>query len=124
MADFHELARPMMRARASFHADEAGRLLGEERNQLAACEPPSKHSVPGDIHAVNLEDRLGEIKTNRDNGHSGNSLQARSPRSHISRMNGGGPCHQTGRPARSLHHAGKHRPVGDDPIVGCRIAAG
>lgn len=29
-----------------------------------------------------------------------------------------------GRPARSPHHAGKHRTIGDDSIVGLPIAAG
>jgi hypothetical protein len=33
-----------------------------------------RSSVPGCIHAVDLKDRLGEIKTDRNNGHNGISL--------------------------------------------------
>ena len=62
-----ELARPMVGAGARLHADQAGRLLGEEGGQLAARQPAPEHGAAGRIDAMHLEDGLRKVEADRDN---------------------------------------------------------
>jgi hypothetical protein len=102
-----KLPRPVMSARTRLHAHQAVGLFCEEGEEFAASQFAPKHSVPGCINAVNLEDRLCEIEANRDNGHDGallgRWLRLKFARSGIDR---GGPCHQMGRSAQTLYDAG------------------
>src|SRR5512142_608043 len=99
-----QLSRPVVSARARLHRDDTWRLLREERQQIGATQTAPEHGMGGGIDTVHLENRLGEIKTNRDDGHGNGSLRlcGTCTRSHIRTPNGGGPCHQMGSPTGSL----------------------
>ena len=68
-----QLPRPVVGARARLHADHAGRLLREERQQIAAPQTTPENGMGGRINTVHLEDGLGEIKADREDGHGGGS---------------------------------------------------
>lgn len=52
-----------------FDADQADRRIGKEGEHFATGEGFFEHAVPVLIHAVNLEDRLGNIKTDANDFH-------------------------------------------------------
>ena len=66
-----KLPRPMVSTRTCFHAHQAGWLFGKEDDEPSTSQLAPKHGVTGRINAVDLKDRLCEIKADRDNGHSG-----------------------------------------------------
>ena len=51
MAKRGELPRPVMRARASLHADQAGRQAAEEHQHLRPPQLPSQDDLPARAHA-------------------------------------------------------------------------
>jgi hypothetical protein len=57
------------------HADQAGRELLEEFEQLRSPELLANDDLAGGIDAVNLKNVLGEIKTNGDSRYVDGSLQ-------------------------------------------------
>ena len=72
VAELLELARPLVGARAGFHADEARRQRGDEFEQLGARHARAhQHALACGIHAVNSKDVLGEIDSDGDNGRHG-----------------------------------------------------
>jgi hypothetical protein len=60
-----------MRAAAGFHADQAGRQVGEERRHLLALQRLLEHGFASFIHAMYLEHVLCQIDTNCRNLHLG-----------------------------------------------------
>ena len=82
-----------MRTGTGFDADQAGRRIGKESQQFASAEGFLEHGFPMLIDAVNLEDRLGNIKTDADNFHGTPPWQAHCPMAamrSVSRWTGGG----------------------------------
>ena len=70
VAELGELARPVVRARAGFHADEAGRQCGDEFEQLGARHCRAHQlSFAARIDAVDDEDRLCKIDSDGYDGH-------------------------------------------------------
>jgi hypothetical protein len=69
-----ELARPMVRTAAGFHADEARGQVGEEGRHLAALELLAQHRFSVLIHTVNLKHALCQIDTHCRNLHDGRSF--------------------------------------------------
>ena len=74
MPELRQLARPIMRRGASFHADKTWRQCFEERNHLAAAKLLSDDDLLGRVDAVNLEHVLGDIQTDRGDLHVESSL--------------------------------------------------
>ena len=70
-----ELARPMVRCGAGFHADQAGRHLLEKADQLPAAELPRDHRLSRSVDAMHLEHVLGDIQTDRANLHVDDPLR-------------------------------------------------
>src|SRR5262245_38028946 len=65
-----QLARPMMRRGASLDADQAGRQLLEERQDVAPLQLMAEDHLAGSINAMYLEHRLGDVETDcRDRLH-------------------------------------------------------
>ena len=61
---------PVVGAGAGFHADQAGRELGDQGRQLFACDPGfDQCGLAVFIDTVNGKHVLGEIDTNCHNGH-------------------------------------------------------
>ena len=69
-----QLARPMVRRRAGFHANQAGFFPSEKFDDLWAAQPSSDGHPSGGVDAVNLKPVLGKIETDRGNMHSGRLL--------------------------------------------------
>ena len=67
MADRLQLARPMMRGRTRFNADETRRKLLEERQDMTALELTANDHTPGCVDAMDLKDRLRDVETDRRN---------------------------------------------------------
>jgi hypothetical protein len=67
MAQRRQLARPVMRRRTSFHADQARRQPGEEGEQLTTSKLPAHHDALGFVDAVHLKDVLGQVQPDRCN---------------------------------------------------------
>jgi hypothetical protein len=65
VADRPELARPMMRRRTRFNADEARWQLLKERQDVAALELTANNDIPCCIDAMDLKDRFGDVETDR-----------------------------------------------------------
>lgn len=66
-----EQARPVVRARACFHADQARRQRCNELQQLAARHARThQHRLACGIQAMDGKDVLGEINPNGNNGHN------------------------------------------------------
>jgi hypothetical protein len=63
----------VVRARASLHPDDTGRLLCEERQQIGATQTTPENGVGGGIDTVHLENGLSDIEANRDDGHGSGS---------------------------------------------------
>src|ERR1700733_8495745 len=64
MAEHLKLAAPMMCGRTRLNTNEAWRQGGEKLRHLSAAYPPADHHCAINIHAVDLKDRLRNIKTN------------------------------------------------------------
>ena len=64
-------ARPMVGAAAGFHADDAGRQIGEAFEQLAAREGLLQHRLAVRIDAVHTEYVLGQVNSYGSNIHDG-----------------------------------------------------
>jgi len=71
MPERFQLPRPMRRAAARLHADQAGRPVSEERRHLLALERLPEHGLASFIHAMCLEHVLCQIDTNCRNLHLG-----------------------------------------------------
>ena len=69
VAQFAQLTRPVMRRSARFHAYKTRRQPLEERLHLAAPQLLLDDHLLAGVDAVNLEDVLGEIQTDRANLH-------------------------------------------------------
>jgi hypothetical protein len=67
MAKGLQLAAPVMRRRTGFDTDQARLKAGKELQHLQATDAPADHRRAGGIDAVNLEYRLRNIETDRDN---------------------------------------------------------
>jgi hypothetical protein len=67
MAKGLQLAAPVMRRRTGFDTDQAGLKAGKELQHLQATDAPADHRRAGGIDAVNLQYRLRNIETDRDN---------------------------------------------------------
>jgi hypothetical protein len=67
VAQSGQLARPVMRRGTGFHADQAARQLGEERQNLGAAQRPADRHRPRPINPMHLEQRLGQIQADRAN---------------------------------------------------------
>src|SRR3978361_2212601 len=67
MAERNQLARPMVRGRTGFHADEARRNPGKEREDLAASQPLAHHYAACLVDSMKLGDVLCQIKTDCSN---------------------------------------------------------
>ena len=59
-------APPVVSASASFHADQASRLLLEKREQLASTELATHENTTALIDTVDLENALREVDTDRN----------------------------------------------------------
>ena len=64
-----QLARPVVRAAAGFHADEAGREVREEQRELGAFELFLQRRLTALIDAVHLEDVFSQVDANGYNIH-------------------------------------------------------
>src|SRR6202521_4230766 len=70
----HQLTCPVMRTRARFHPDQAGREIGKELCDLSSLELFAHHHLPPFVDTVNLKDGFSQINSNRSNLHLGRSL--------------------------------------------------
>ena len=64
-----EQPRPVVRAGAGFHADQAGRQLGDQRQLVARHLGLDQRGFARFINAMHGKDVLGEIDSNSDNAH-------------------------------------------------------
>jgi hypothetical protein len=55
----------MMRRGAGPDTDHAGRELLEEKQQVAALQLPTDNRFTARVYPMNLENRFGDIETNR-----------------------------------------------------------
>lgn len=78
MAELRQLAPPVMRGRAGFHADQAGRELSEEGQDLSPAQRPTHEDLALRIDAVDSEDVLRQIKADGANLWHGRLLSMRS----------------------------------------------
>ena len=69
VAESLQLASPVMRCCARLNANQTGRLLPEERQNLAAPQLSADHGLTRDIDTVDLENVLRKIKPDRANPH-------------------------------------------------------
>src|SRR5215471_17687627 len=74
-----EFPRPMMRRSTSLHADKAWWQLAEEGHNLTALQLTADDHVALHIDAMNLEDRLCDIETDRGDRLHDCLLRIRSP---------------------------------------------
>jgi hypothetical protein len=74
MAKGCELPRPEVGCGAGLHANQAGRQSAEEADEFTPAELPADQNLSVLIDAMNLEDMLGDIETNRGNLHWSGSL--------------------------------------------------
>jgi hypothetical protein len=74
MPQRNQLARPMVRGRAGFHAHQAGFLPSEKCAGLCAAQPSFDGDLSGGGGAVNLKPVLGKIAPDRGNMRSGRLL--------------------------------------------------
>jgi hypothetical protein len=62
VAELVKFTRPVVCARAGFHADQARWQRGDELQQLVACDAGAhQHGFAGRIHAMHGEDVLGQV---------------------------------------------------------------
>ena len=71
MAEVYQLPDPVMGRGAGLNADKTTRQLLEERQHLTAPQLPPDDDLPSAINAMNLENVLRDIQTNRCNVHLG-----------------------------------------------------
>src|SRR5262245_24400757 len=69
MTKLPQLACPIVRRGAGFHPNQAWRQRFEKRYHLTAAKLFPDHDLLGRIDAVNLENVLRDIQTDRDNLH-------------------------------------------------------
>jgi hypothetical protein len=70
MAEYLQLARPMMGRGTGLDANQAWRQLLEERQHVATLQLAADDHLAGGINSVDLENRFGDIKTDcRDRLH-------------------------------------------------------
>ena len=69
MAEPRQLPRPVVRAAARLHADQARRQLREKCQHALALQLPLHGHLACRIHPVHLEHALGEINPDRANLH-------------------------------------------------------
>jgi hypothetical protein len=62
-----KLARPIVRGRASFDANEARRKLRKKSQDLPTLQLAADNHLPGRINAMHLENRLRDVETDRCN---------------------------------------------------------
>lgn len=65
MTDGDPLARPVVRTATGFHGNRTGGELGEKCGPLRPRESFLEYRIPLIIHAVNLENRFGQIQTHQ-----------------------------------------------------------
>jgi hypothetical protein len=63
MAERRELARPIMRRGAGLDPNDAGRQLLKERQNMPALQPTADDHRSRRVDAMDLKDRLRDIKT-------------------------------------------------------------
>jgi hypothetical protein len=117
VAEPGQLARPVVRAwlpapttggrrgaarAAGLEADQAARQAGEERQHLAARQPPAQHHPAARIDAVHRKHALGDVETNRGNLHLGRlpSVGVHDP--HLWHIDAAGGVHLIMRPWESV----------------------
>src|SRR5215472_15413628 len=84
MPERGQLTRPIVRCRASFHADKTRLERPEAGDHAAPPQPPANDNASIGVDAVDLEPVFGEIQTDRGNLHGGRLLSLwryRRPRS-------------------------------------------
>ena len=64
MAQLAQLAGPVMRRRAGFHADQTRRQAGKERNDLATSQAFDYDRCARLIDAMDLKNVLGQVQPN------------------------------------------------------------
>ena len=69
--EFAKFAPPEVRRRAGFHPNKASRQLGEIDQHFTPPETALLNDAAERVHAVNLEDMLGEIEADRRDLHRG-----------------------------------------------------
>ena len=74
VAQRRDLPRPVVCRSTGFHTNQAGRKGPEELQHLGAPQLPPDRNLARVIDAVDLEDALGEIKTDSGNLHGGRLL--------------------------------------------------
>src|SRR5262249_56401391 len=74
-----EFTRPMMRRRAGLYANEARRQLLKECQNVAAVQLTAHHHIAVRVDAVNLENRLCDVETDRRDRLHGCLLRIRPP---------------------------------------------
>jgi hypothetical protein len=65
MPELRQLARPIVRRGASFHADKTWRQSFEERYHFAAAKLLPDDDLLGRVDAVNLKHVLSDIQSDR-----------------------------------------------------------
>src|SRR5262249_44275145 len=99
VSQFDELARPVMCAPASFHADQAGGSIGEELQELSAFQLPAQQHLATLVHSMDMKYALCQVDADRRNLHADApprlSGRIALPLWHIDAVTGGErPCHQ------------------------------
>jgi hypothetical protein len=71
MAELAQLAAPVVRSRAGFHANQTRRQCGEESRDFLATQLTLQHHLAGRIGTVHLKDPLADVEPERrDINHS------------------------------------------------------
>jgi hypothetical protein len=98
MSERSQLARPIVRRRTGFHADQARRQRLKEHEYFAAPQLATDDDLAARVHAVHLEPVLSDIQTHGGNLHVGRLLSLwRSQTTtlwHTDAGSGGRPPHQ------------------------------
>src|SRR5436190_17117377 len=71
MAEFDQLAGPVMRGAARLDADQAGGQPGKEWQHLRSPKRLTDDNLTGRINTVNLKNTLGQVEADRGNLHDG-----------------------------------------------------
>ena len=71
MAEFDQLARPVMRRAARLHANQTSGQLGKKWQHLRPPKRLTNNDLTGRINAVDLKNVLGQVEADRGNLHSG-----------------------------------------------------
>jgi hypothetical protein len=73
MAEARERTAPMVRARAGFHANDAGRQIRKEYRHRSTAQLFAQNRFASFINSMELENVFGQIDSNRCNLHRGRS---------------------------------------------------